>query len=79
VLQCVAICCSVSSHECCHANHPHRPRLSRQSTMGVLKCVEVCCSALQCVAACCSVSRESWTVCDACIKVCCSALQCVAV
>jgi len=66
VLQCVAVCCSVSSRFRCSA----------------LQCVAVCCPRCgcltsnyfqvnECVAVCCSVLQ--------CVAVCCSVLQCVAV
>jgi len=43
------------------------------SPVGVLQCVDVCCSELQCIAVCCSV-LQCVIVC-----VCCSAVQCDAV
>ena len=45
--------------------------IGRGTLLGVLQCVEVCCSVLHCVAVCCSVLQ--------CVAVCCSMLQYVAV
>ena len=68
VLQCVAVCCSVSQRVAvCHS---------------MLQCVTVCCSVSQCVAVCVHLfGKESFghTNDDDFVGVCCSVSQCVAV
>jgi len=58
VLQCVAVCRSVSQcvAVCCSVVQCHRKRSACVAVRcSVLQCVAVCCSAMQCDAVCCSV------------------------
>jgi len=95
MLQCVAVCCSVSRHKFMDRVIPD-PKRKASDTLAV--CVAVCCSVLQCVAGvavCCSASRhkmidrvlpdpkreasDTLACVLQCVAVCCSVLQCVAV
>ena len=90
VLQCVAVCCSVSRN--CSSRGMQHDANVLQVYCSVLQCVPVCCSVLQYVAVCCIVavchvivSLEGCglkLICCSmlqCVAVCCSVLQCVAV
>jgi len=81
VLQCVAVCCSVSQSACCsvlqcvavttRTNHNTADSQQWRAAVCCSMLQLACCSVLPCVAVCCSVLP--------CVAVCCSVLQCVAV
>jgi len=61
VLQCVAVCCSVST--------THVPSLCSRTPIDLCIYCAVCCCVLRCVAVCCGVLR--------CVAVCCGVLRCL--
>jgi len=74
VLQCVAVCCSVSQCVAVQKSEVNQDRIGHGG--GIDTCLRstlivVCCSVLQCVLLCCSVLQ--------CVAMCCSVMQCVAV
>ena len=80
MLQCVAVCCSVS--HVCHTSCEHHCRHSICWNIWLQRqCVALCCIVLHCVALCCSALHCVVVRCSAlqCVAVSCSALQCVAV
>ena len=74
VLQCVAVCCSVSQcvavcrsvlqyTESCRTYQWTMSHIRmRYVCCSVLQCVAVCCSVLQCVAGCCTIAHTSCTI-----------------
>ena len=80
MLQCVAVCCSVSQCvQCVVTTFVATDSADVVTTLQV--CVALCCSALLCVAVCCNVLQCVALCCSVlqCVAVCCSVLQCVAV